>query len=433
MTASLARAFAVLATAFALAAHAQLSPVEERMVAAAKGRTGDALALLERSVNINSGTLNKDGVREVGRMFAAELEALGFKTRWIDMPEAMERGGHLIATREGTRGKRLLLLGHLDTVFEKEGPFQAWERRGGTVRGPGALDMKGGIVILIEALRAMHAVGGLDDTTITVLLTGDEERLGSPVTVARRDLIAAAKRSDAALSFEGQSRDASGRDGVAISRRGSGSFRLNVTAVPGHSAGMFSEKAGLGAIYEGARILNAFREKIAEPGLSFSPGVVLGGTVVSYDSSLSSGTSFGKGNVIPRSFVAVSDMRYTDTAQRDRARARMREIVGQSLPGTNAEILFGGGYPPMPETPGNARLHSLYTKASEDAGLGVVGIFDPSDRGSGDVQFAAPHTDCIDGLGPTGRGSHTVDEELSVASIERNAIRAAVMMHRLTR
>ena len=424
------------ATVFAaatLAAQAQLSEVEREMVAAAKGRSEEALGLLERSVNVNSGTLNKEGVRQVGKIFAAELEALGFRTRWVDMPEAMERGGHLVATREGKRGKRLLLLGHLDTVFEKDSPFQAWERRGARVRGQGVVDMKGGIVILIEALRAMHRVGGLDDTTITVLLTGDEERLGSPVTVSRRELIDAAKRSDAALSFEGQSRDPSGRDGVAISRRGSGSFRLTVTAAPGHSAAMFTEKAGFGAVYEGARILNAFREKVAEPGLSFSPGIVMGGTVVHYDGALGSGNAFGKSNVIPRSFIAVSDMRFVDAAQRDRARTRMREIVAQSLPGTNAEIAFGGGYPPMPETAGNARLHELYTKASQDAGLGVVGVFDPADRGSGDVQFAAPYVDCIDGLGPTGRGTHSVDEEMEVASIERNAIRAAIMMHRMTR
>ena len=416
-----------------LGLHAELSPVEERIAASARGRTDPALALLERTVSVNSGTLNTEGVREVGRMFAAELEALGFRTRWVDMPESMQRGGHLLATREGKRGKRLLLLGHLDTVFEKQSPFQGWERRGARVRGPGAVDMKGGNVILVEALRALHRNDALEDTTITVLLTGDEERLGAPVSVARRDLVEAAKRSDAALSFEGQARDPAGRDGVATSRRGSGGFRLTVTAAPAHSAGMFSDKAGLGAIYEGARILNAFREKVAEPGLSFSPGVALGGTVVTYDAALGSGTAFGKGNVIPRSFVATSDMRYLDTAQGERARARMREIVGQGLPGTNAEITFFRGYPPMPETPGNVRLQELYSKASVDAGLGAVGIYEPAERGSGDIQFAAAHVDSLDGLGPTGRGAHTVDEEMEIASLERNAIRAAIMIYRLTR
>jgi len=433
MTAIAARTLATLALCVAFSAHAQLSPAEERIVASAKGRTEEALALLERTVNVNSGTLNTEGVREVGRMFAAELEALGFRTRWVDMPESMQRAGHLLATREGKRGKRLLLLGHLDTVFEKQSPFQAWERRGARVRGPGTVDMKGGNVIMVEALRALHRNGALDDTTITVLLTGDEERLGTPVSVARRELVEAAKKSDAALSFEGQARDPGGRDGVATSRRGSGSFRLTVTAVPGHSAGMFSDKAGFGAIYEGARILNAFREKVAEPGLSFSPGLVVGGTVVSYDTALGSGNAFGKSNVIPRSFIAVSDMRYLDSAQGERARTRMREIVAQSLPGTNAEIRFLRGYPPMPETPGNVRLQELYSKASVDAGLGAVGIYDPADRGSGDIQYAAAHVDSLDGLGPTGRGSHSVDEEMEIASIEKNAIRAAIMIYRLTR
>jgi len=196
---------------------------------------------------------------------------------------------------------------------------------------------------------------------------------------------------------------------------------------------MFSDKSGFGAIYEGARILNAFREKVAEPGLSFSPGVVVGGTVVTYDAELGSGSAFGKGNVIPRSFIASSDMRYIDAAQSERARTRMREIVAQSLPGTNAQIRFFRGYPPMPETPGNVRLQELYSKASIDAGLGAVGIYDPAERGSGDIQFAAAHVDSLDGLGPAGRGAHSVDEEMDVASIERNAIRAAIMIYRLTR
>src|SRR6185436_12833956 len=189
---------------------------------------------------------------------------------------------------EGTRGKRLLLIGHLDTVFEKQSPAQAWERRGDKVRGPGVIDMKGGNVIVVEALRALERVGALDDTTITIVFTGDEERVGSPVSVTRRDLIDAAKRSDAALSFEALARDKAGRAMASVSRRASGPFTLTVTAQPAHSAGMFSEDVGFGAIYEGVRILNAFREKLAEPGLTFSPGVVLGGTVVAYDRALGS-------------------------------------------------------------------------------------------------------------------------------------------------
>src|SRR3954449_5661744 len=100
--------------AFAANAFAQLTDTEQRIVAAVKQRTPAALQLLEKSVRINSGTLNPEGVRAVGEIYRAELEPLGFKTRWVDLPPAMKRGGHLVAAHEGGQGKRILLLGHLD-------------------------------------------------------------------------------------------------------------------------------------------------------------------------------------------------------------------------------------------------------------------------------------------------------------------------------
>ena len=106
------------------------SPDEARMMAYARAHAAEATALLERLVNINSGTMNLDGVREVGRILRSELDGTGLSTRWIDVPEA-KRAGHLFAERKGTKGKRLLLIGHLDTVFEKDSPFQTLVREGG--------------------------------------------------------------------------------------------------------------------------------------------------------------------------------------------------------------------------------------------------------------------------------------------------------------
>lgn len=427
----IALTFVLLACTPALAA---LSEVEQRIVERVKARSAAAIELLERAVRINSGTLNPEGVREVGRLFSAELDASGFRTRWAEMPAEMQRAGHLVATREGLQGKRLLLLGHLDTVFEKQSPVQAWDRRGDRVHGQGVVDMKGGDVAVVEALRALHGLGLLEDTTITVVFTGDEERVGSPRDVARRDLVEAAKRSDAALSFEGSTRLRSGSDLANIARRGSGGFSLQVTAQPGHSAGILSGRTGsAGAIYEGARILNAIREQVMEPGLTFSPGVALGGTAVDYDDKLGTGNAFGKTNVIPRLFVADSDMRYLDRGQLERARAKIQAIAAQSLPGAHAEVTFREGYPPMPATPANQRLLDLYSEVSVDAGFGPVGAVDPNERGAGDIQFAAPHVACLDGLGPWGSGSHSVNESLDLPSVERSAIRAALVIYRLTR
>ena len=163
---------------------APLSAVEQSIVADVRARSGDAIRLLEESVNINSGTMNHAGVREVGTRYRAELEQLGFKTRWIDLPADVRRAGHLVATREGKQGKRLLLLGHLDTVFEADSPVKKWERKGDRVSGQGVNDMKGGNRIILEALRALHKAGALENTSITVMFTGDEEDPGKPIAVS---------------------------------------------------------------------------------------------------------------------------------------------------------------------------------------------------------------------------------------------------------
>ncbi len=427
--------FTSVAAAFLLAgaAHAQLTETEQRIVAAVKQRTPAALELLEKSVRINSGTLNPEGVRAVGDIFRAELDALGFKTRWIDMPPAMKRAGHLVATQEGGQGKRLLLLGHLDTVFEKGSSVPLWERQGERVRGQGVNDMKGGDVIMIEALRALRTVGALDQARLEIMFTGDEERSGQPLEIARADMVAMGKRADYALSFEGSNKHA-GVDTASIARRSSGGWVLNVKGKPAHSMGVFSERSRYGAIYETARILNAFREQVIEPSLTFNPGLVFGGTDISYAEDKATASAFGKSNVIARDAQVLGDLRYLSPEQGERARQKMQAIVSAgNLPGTSATISFSENYPPMPPTEAGGKLVELYSKASQDAGLGRIDILDPSLRGAGDVQFVAPYTVGIDGLGAQGRGAHTDDEDLEIASIERGAVRAALLIYRLTR
>ena len=414
-----------------LAAHAELSPIEQKIVAAAKARAEVALQFLERTVNVNSGTMNHDGVREVGKMFRAEFDQLGFTTRWAEMPPTMQRAGHLIASREGNQGKRLLLIGHLDTVFEKNSPVQLWDRKGDTVRGQGVSDMKGGDVIVVEALRALQSVGALDNTTIHIIFSGDEERVGEPINVARADMIALAKRSDIALAFEGTVVDRNGKDTATVGRRASSGWRLEVTAKQGHSQGVF--RNGYGAVYEAARILNAFREQVVEPDLTFNPGVILGGTEVTYDDVQSKGTAFGKSNVIAPLATVKGDLRYLTYEQRDRAHTRMREIVANSLPGTSAKIEFSESYPPMAPTSGNLNILKIYSQASIDAGLGSIDPLPPGQRGAGDIQFVAPYIDSLDGLGATGEGAHSPNENLYLPSIERATIRTALLIYRLTR
>ena len=220
-----------------------------------------------------------------------EIAALGFTTRWVPMDRVDGRAGNLVAEHpcalgKGKCGKRILLIGHMDTVFEPSSTFQSYSIVPGTegrvATGPGVADMKGGLVILISALKAMKVAGVLDKAEITIVLSGDEERHGIPVSVSRKDMIDAAKHSDVALEFENASRDSGvdGKDAVRIGRRSAGSWRLEATGKTGHSSGVFGETLGYGAVYELVRILDAFRRELPEPGLTYNVGLMLGGATV---------------------------------------------------------------------------------------------------------------------------------------------------------
>lgn len=388
----------------------------------------EQIRLLERMVNIPSGSLNVAGVRAVGMVFKAELDALGFTTRWADMPAAMNRGGHLVGDRKGkstpSGAKRLLLIGHFDTVFEGEG--QRFVRADTIARGAGTADMKGGDAVLLYAIKALAATGQLDRMDVTVVITGDEESTGRPLDLARKDLIDAAKRTDIALSFEGGSREF-----ASISRRGSSNWILRVTGRQAHSAGVFGNNYG--AIYETARILNEFREKlVGEPGLTFNPGVIAGGTELIADTSGYTFTVSGKTNIISPTTVVRGDLRFLTEEQKEKARAAMREIVARSLPGSSAAITFEDSYPAMPITPAGEALLAQLDAASRALGYLAVRGLDARNRGAGDLSFVAPHIPGIDGLGAMGGGAHSPQEWVHLPTLEMQTARAAVLMARLT-
>lgn len=422
------------ALALPAAAPAQgLSPQERRIAAYVDAHTEDAVGLLQRMVDVNSGTMNTAGVRRVGGIVRAQLDSLGFATRWVEMPDSMRRAGHLFAERRGRRGKRVLLIGHLDTVFEEDSPFQKFTRQGSTASGPGTSDMKGGDVVILYALRALQAAGALEGTQIVVAFTGDEENPGQPLELARRDLIEAGKRSDVALEFEGGSRDGETEYAVTARRSATG-WRLNVTGRAAHSSGIFGERVGSGAIFEAARILDAFHQELrGEPNLTFNAGVILGGTQVSYDEEGTRGTAFGKDNVIPSTAVATGDIRTLTDEQLQRTRERMRGIVARHLPQTSATITFMEGYPSMPPTPGNQALLDQLNGVNRALGLRPMQAFDPGRRGAADVSFVAPYTSALAGLGVHGSGSHTVDEKVDLASMPTVIKRTALLLYRLTR
>lgn len=410
--------------------HAELTTMEKRIVEEVNKSSEEAILLLERVVNINSGTMNQEGVRRVGDLFRKEFDGIGFETKWISMPKEMNRAGHLFAEREGNQGKRLLLIGHLDTVFEKESRFLPFTRNGSTAKGQGVNDMKGGDVVALYALKALHRLGLLENAGVIVAFTGDEEKPGDPISISRKDLIEAAKRTDVALGFE----SAEGLNTGTIARRGINGWRLEVKGTQAHSSSIFTEASGSGAIFEAARILNAFHQQLrGEQYLTFSPGVILGGTEVSYESEFSRGTAFGKTNVIARTVIVEGDLRFISDEQKDKIQAKMQEIVKQSLPGTTATITFARGYPSMSPTEGNLRLLKLLDQVSRDLGYPAIEPFDPAGRGAADISFVSSLVDSLDGLGAMGLGGHTPDEDTDLKTLPILIQRAAVLMYRLTR
>lgn len=409
---------------------AQLTASEKRMVQAVDAEQDRSLALLERLVNQNSGTMNVDGVAKVGAMLRAELEPLGFKVLWKPLPQT-KRAGHLIATHEGRRGgKRLLLIGHLDTVFEPNSPFQRYTRSGDKAIGPGVGDDKGGMVFMVAALRAMRAAGSLAGANIEIHLTGDEESTGRPIEVAREDLIAAGKRADAALDFEGLSQE-EGRDMGSIARRSSNSWLLRTTAKPGHSSGIFGNGVGDGAAFELARILAAFRTELPEENLTFNVGIAATGGTAELSADAVGVTATGKTNIIPAVGIARGDFRTLSEEQTLRVQAKMRAIVAKHLTEASATITFDEGYPPMAPTEGNRALLRRLNEVNADMVLPVMGELHPSKRGAGDIAFVAKDVDGLVGLGPAGDGSHAPRETVDVPSIQRQAKRAAILMSRL--
>jgi glutamate carboxypeptidase len=411
---------------------AELDETEQRMSAWIDENLENAISLLEETVNIGSGTMNHEGVRKVGVVMRRELDELGLETEWIEMPPEVNRAGHLFGTRDNGVGPKILMIGHLDTVFEADDEFQAFVREGNLGRGPGIEDMKSGNVVIVYALKALREAGVLDDISVVVSYTGDEEKSGKPLAVSRKDLIDAGKWADIALGFESAITD-DGSDWATIARRSSSGWILRVTGKQAHSSGIFGEDSGAGAIFEAARILNQFYVEVrGEEHLTFNAGNIQGGTDVEYFPQQNRGTTFGKTNVIPRKLVVHGGIRTISDEQLDRARAAMLEVVAKNLPHTSATIEFTPGYPSMSPTEGNQRLQLLLSDVNQDLGRGEMPTLDPSKRGAADISFVAPYTDALAGMGALGEGGHTPNESLELDTLSLAIKRAAILLYRLS-
>ena len=402
---------------------------EKKLIAYIDKHLPDAMTLLKETVNINSGTLNIEGVRKVGEIYKKELEKAGFSCTWVTMPDSMKRAGHLVATRTGKKGKKLFLIGHLDTVFEPDmpaGPFTFLNDT--TITGQGVNDMKGGDVVAIMALQALNEYKLLDDTNITFYFTGDEERGAAPISISRGDFIERARKCDIALGFEG----ATGTNTIATARRGASTWLLEVEGKQAHSSQVFKDDPGYGAIYEAARIINDFRTTLSsEKYLTFSPGIFIGGSEVNYTEKKASGTVIGKDNIISPVAKVHGDLRFLTAEQKEATRKTMTEIVSRNLPGTKATITFHDGIPSMAPTEGNNKILAVIDQVSRDLGMGPAVAGDPGLRGAGDISYVAEFLDCVDGLGAMGDGAHAPGETMDLKSFPFFIKRSAILINRL--
>jgi len=330
------------------------------------------------------------------------------------------------------KGIKLLLIGHLDTVFANDSNFKQFEELSDNkVKGPGITDMKGGDVVIIHALKALKSAGVLDDISIQVIMTGDEEKRGLPHAIANKALIDAAKWADVAIGFE----DGDGNPETAvIARRGSVGWTLDVSGTPAHSSQIFSQEVGYGAVLEASRILNSFRETLSViENLTFNPGVIVGGTDVELNRETARGSAFGKSNVVARSVQISGGIRAISPEQLTMAQAKMHQIVDNSLSKTNAILSFEEGYPAMAPRESNYKLLAMYDQISRDLGYGEVRAVDPRNAGAADISFAANHVSMsMDGLGLMGSGGHTDNEIADMDTFSMQIKRAALLIYRLS-
>jgi glutamate carboxypeptidase len=416
-----------------------LSATEKKMVATVDAENAASLDFLKQLVDINSGTHNLQGVRDVANLIMPQLTALGFHTEFHPRDD-VHRAGNILAVHPcpagpGHCGKRILIIGHMDTVFEKDQPMQPYSivpgSNGKTATGQGVMDMKGGLVIALYALRAMQAAGVLTNTEITVVFSGDEEASGQPTSISRKDMIDAAKQNDVALEFENTA-EVHGKDYGSTARRGDVGWSIRTTGKIAHSSGIFSKSDGYGAIYEITRILDAFRTQLQEPMLTFSVGLIMGGTQITPNDTYNGGNVIGKSNVIPPTAYAAGDLRGISDEQVERVKAHMKEIVAQHLPGTGATITFAESYPSMPPTAGNRSLLRMMNTVNQSLGVPQMPELSPMQRGAGDVAFVAPYLDALAGTGPTGYGAHSPGETLNLVKQPLQTKRAAILMYRLS-
>jgi glutamate carboxypeptidase len=405
-------------------ARAELSAEDVELRVSIAERQGEMVELLADWVGRNTGTWNTAGLEAFAALVAEELKKLDFEVTVVpsaplDYPGRKDaRIGPIVvaehhATAEPEHARHFLLLGHLDTVFEPDSDFQRWApdpQNPERAVGPGASDMKGGLVVMLYALRALAESGDLAHADVTVLLDSDEE-LGS--LGSRERIEAAAKKAEYGFVFEAARETGE----LARSRAGAGQFHLDVTGVAAHVGSAPNE--GHSAIVALAKKVVAIESLTDyDRGILLNVGTIEGGT---------------KRNVVPDHASAWIDLRYDEAADGEAVRAKLEEIAAApDVPGTSAKLWGKLHRPPKPETPAVAALLKLQQKVARELGFPAPDPQHSSSVTDGSLAQSVGLA-TLDALGVRGGEAHTDREFVVLPSLSERAAIAAVLIRRLAR
>jgi len=373
-------------------------------VAARYPRFADDLAAL---VNIDCGSYTPDGVNRVADAVGGSLAELGAAVERI--PHAPVDGerqlGDLVIGRLTGSGPRLLLIGHMDTVFEPgTAALRPFHTDGERATGPGVSDMKGGLLAGVHALAALHGMGRRPSVTF---VANPDEEIGSPFSTQHiRRLVA---EHDAAMVLE----CARANGDIVSARKGIADFEVTITGRAAH-AGVEPEK-GRSAIVEAARQVLALHALNGRwPSVTVNAGVIDGGT---------------RPNVVAGSCRMELDLRAASTAEFEVAAAEVEGIVTHpALDGITATLRRAAFHPPMERTPGNGRMAELAIAIAGELGFE---LHDTLTGGASDANTTtAAGLPTLDGLGPIGGDDHSADEWLDLSSVVPRTMLLAALIER---
>ena len=369
-------------------------PLPVRLQAAVAARHARLLAELETLVNIDSGSYSPAGVNRVADLVAGWLVELGATLeRHPHAPAAGDAQlGDLLIGQIAGKGARLLLIGHLDTVFDPGTAAQRPYRvTGSRAHGPGVSDMKAGLLAGLHAIAALHSIG--IRPRITFVANPDEE-IGSPFSTPFIRALAA--DHDAALVLE----CARANGDIVSARKGIADYRVTYTGRAAH-AGVEPEKGRSAILAAAHQVLALHGLNGRWPTVTVNAGVISGGT---------------RPNVVAESCRIEVDLRAATNAEFDAAAAELMRIVADpGIEGVRADLTRLAGHPPMEKTAGTARLADLARAIAAEIGFD---LHDAATGGASDANTTSrAGLPTLDGLGPIGGDDHSVDEWLDLDSI----------------